>query len=219
MRVLRVWLAVVVLMSAQLVRGQAPPPEKPVKPAAAPQGQAPVKPGTVAQAQVPGQPASATPAKPAAAPPTVAPPPPAPTPSQVPAGVGSGAAPVVPTPISPSSETYVYRAEGRRDPFLTLIGTGAIPRDATHKDGPAGMTVGEISVRGILQSKGALVAMIQGPDNKTYIVHTGDKLLDGSIKSITAQGLIVIQDVNDPLSLVRQREVRKLLRSLEDAKE
>ena len=113
----------------------------------------------------------------------------------------------------------MYRADGRRDPFLTLIGTGAIPRDATHKEGPAGMTVGEISVRGILQSKGALVAMIQGPDNKTYIVHTGDKLLDGSIKSITAQGLIVIQDVNDPLSLVRQREVRKLLRSLEDAKE
>ena len=223
MRVLRVWLAVVVLMSAQLVRGQAPPPEKPVKPAAAPQGQAPAKPGTVAPGQVSGQPASATPvqtpAKPGAAPPTVAPPPPAPTPSQVPAGVGSAAAPAVPTPIPQSSETYVYRAEGRRDPFLTLIGTGAIPRDATHKEGPAGMTVGEISVRGILQSKGALVAMIQGPDNKTYIVHTGDKLLDGSIKSITAQGLIVIQDVNDPLSLVRQREVRKLLRSLEDAKE
>jgi hypothetical protein len=61
--------------------------------------------------------------------------------------------------------------------------------------------------------------MIQGPDNKTYIVHSGDKLLDGTIKSITAQGLIVIQDVNDPLSLVKQREVSKLLRSLEGAKQ
>jgi Tfp pilus assembly protein PilP len=81
------------------------------------------------------------------------------------------------------------------------------------------MTVGEVSVRGIMQSKGALVAMIQGPDNKTYIVHQGDKLADGTIKTITAQGLVVIQEVNDPLSLVRQREVRKLLRSLEDAKE
>ena len=223
MRVLRVWLAFVVLMSAQVVRGQTPPPEKPVKPAAAPQGQAPAKPGTVAPGQVSGQPASATPAqtpaKPAAAPPPAAPPPPAPTPSQVPAGVGSAAAPAVPTPIPQSSETYVYRADGRRDPFLTLIGTGAIPRDATHKEGPAGMTVGEISVRGILQSKGALVAMIQGPDNKTYIVHQGDRLLDGTIKSITPQGLVVVQEVNDPLSLIKQREVRKLLRSLEDAKE
>ena len=82
-----------------------------------------------------------------------------------------------------------------------------------------GLTVGEISVRGVMQSRGSLVAMIQGPDNKTYLVHQGDKLLDGAIKTITPQGLIVIQEVNDPLSLVKQREIRKLLRSLEDAKE
>ena len=81
------------------------------------------------------------------------------------------------------------------------------------------MTLAEISVRGVLESRGTLVAMIQGPDTKTYIVHQGDKLLDGTIKTITPQGLIVVQQVNDPLSLVKQREIRKLLRSLEDAKE
>ena len=69
-----------------------------------------------------------------------------------------------------------------------------------------------------LQSRGGLVAMIQGPDKKTYIVHPGDKFLDGTIKSIIPQGLVIIQEVNDPLSLVKQREIRKLLRSLEDAK-
>jgi hypothetical protein len=61
--------------------------------------------------------------------------------------------------------------------------------------------------------------MIQGPDNKTYIVHSGDKLLDGTIKSVTSRGLIVIQEVNDPLSLVKQREVSKLLRSLESGRQ
>ena len=81
------------------------------------------------------------------------------------------------------------------------------------------MAVAEISVRGILQSKGTLVAMIQGPDNKTYIVHQGDRLLDGVIKTVISQGLVVLQQVNDPLSLVKQREVRKLLRGLEDAKQ
>ena len=79
-------------------------------------------------------------------------------------------------------------------------------------EGPAGLTVGEISVRGVMQSRGALVAMIQGPDNKTYIVHQGDKLLDGTIKSVTPQGLVVVQEVNDPLSLIKQREVRKQIR-------
>lgn len=118
---------------------------------------------------------------------------------------------------SPPTETYTYQPEGRRDPFLSLLGTG----DSRGKggEGVAGMTVGEISVRGVMQSRGAMVAMIQGPDNKTYIVHQGDKLLDGAIKSITMQGLVVDQQVSDPLSIVKHREVSKLLRSYEGAKE
>jgi Tfp pilus assembly protein PilP len=128
-------------------------------------------------------------------------------------------APQPPAATPPPAENYTYRSEGRRDPFQTLIGTGTDTNLQSRRgEGPAGMTLGEISVRGIMQSRGSLVAMIQGPDTKTYIVHQGDKLLDGTIKTITPQGLIVIQEVNDPLSLVKQREVRKLLRSLEDAK-
>ena len=141
-----------------------------------------------------------------------------------PAPAGQAPAPQTPqaqTPPPPPTETYVYQAAGRRDPFLNLIGAGNEGRVVSSRrgEGPSGMTLAEISVRGVLQSRGSLVAMIQGPDNKTYIVHQGDKLLDGTIKTVTAQGLIVIQEVNDPLSLVKQREVRKLLRSLEDGKE
>jgi Tfp pilus assembly protein PilP len=148
--------------------------------------------------------------------------PPAQTPPSTTPPAGAAAAPAKPAASQPPApENYTYQAEGRRDPFLSLVGSGSEPRAALSRkgEGPAGMTLGEISVRGIVQSRGALVAMVQGPDNKTYIVHQGDKLLDGTIKTITPQGLIVIQEVNDPLSLVKQREVRKLLRSLEDAKE
>ncbi len=134
------------------------------------------------------------------------------------AGVAFAQTPPAGQPPRPP-ETYVYNSEGRRDPFVNLLGTGSEPRAASKRgEGAAGMMVSEISVRGILQSRGALVAMVQGPDNKTYIVHQGDKFLDGRIKTITPQGLIIIQEVNDPLSLVKQREIRKLLRSLEDAK-
>jgi Tfp pilus assembly protein PilP len=122
-----------------------------------------------------------------------------------------------PKPVAP--ENYVYDPAGRRDPFISLLGTGTEARQASKKgDGPAGMTVAEISVRGVMQSRSGLIAMVQGPDNKTYIVHPGDKLLDGAIKSITPQGLVIEQAVNDPLSVVKQREVRKLLRGLEDSK-
>jgi len=125
----------------------------------------------------------------------------------------------VPAPKATPRDAYTYEPGGRRDPFQNLIGTGAEVRlSAKGVEGPAGLTVGEISVRGIIQSRGALVAMVQGPDNKTYLVHQGDKFMDGTVKAITAQGLVFVQAVNDPLSLVKQREIRKQLRSAEDAK-
>jgi Tfp pilus assembly protein PilP len=130
----------------------------------------------------------------------VAAPPPATTPAEQP----------------PSPEPYAYQSAGRRDPFQSLMGTGTELHAASSKgEGPAGMTVAEIAVRGVVQSRGTLVAMVSGPDHKTYIVHAGDKLLDGTIKSITQQGMIFTQDVNDPLSLVKQREVSKLLHAAE----
>jgi Tfp pilus assembly protein PilP len=133
---------------------------------------------------------------------------------------GPAAQPATPAVPPPPPETYTYQAEGRRDPFLNLVGTGTETRATSRKgEGPAAMMVAEISVRGVVQSRGELVAMVHGPDNKTYIVHQGDKFADGTIKSITPQGLVIVQEVNDPLSLVKQREIRKLLRSLEDAKE
>jgi predicted ATPase len=69
-----------------------------------------------------------------------------------------------------------------------------------------------------MQSRGGLVAMVQGPDKKTYLTHQGDKFADGIVKSVTTQGLVIMQEVNDPLSLVKQREIRKQLRSAESAK-
>ena len=123
-----------------------------------------------------------------------------------------------PAPAAPP-ENYTYQPEGRRDPFTTLLGTGAQqPGIGSRASGPAGMSVDELSVRGVMQSRDRLIAMIQGPDNRTYIVHAGDKLQDGVIKAVTARGLVIVQDVNDPLSLVKQREVIKRMRSQEDAK-
>ena len=161
------------------------------------------------RAQTPAQPpAAAKPAAPAPAQPAPAQPAPAP-----PATPPAASQPPVP-------ENYTYQPDGRRDPFLNLLGTGSEARATSRKgEGPSGLSVTDISVRGVMQSRGALIAMIQGPDNKTYIVHQGDKFLDGTIKSVTPQGLIVIQEVNDPLSLVKQREIRKFLRSVEDVKE
>lgn len=115
----------------------------------------------------------------------------------------------------PQNDAYVYQADGRRDPFLSLVHSGEDPKSTMKHDGLRTFMLAEISVRGVMQTKDALVAMVQGPDNRTYVIHRGDKLADAVVKSVTTQGLVAMQDVSDPLSVQKQREVRKWLRSLE----
>ena len=83
----------------------------------------------------------------------------------------------------------------------------------------AGLTVDELMVRGVLLNKGSYIALVSGPDKKTFKAQVNDRLADGTIRSISPQGLVIMQEVNDPLSLIKQREVRKGLRALEDGKQ
>jgi Tfp pilus assembly protein PilP len=125
----------------------------------------------------------------------------------------------VTAPAAPVEEVFSYHAEGRRDPFLTLVRRGLEGRPGGKRpEGVAGLAVAEITLKGVLASNGSYFAMIQGPDLRTYIVHPGDRLLDGTVKAIGPDAIVIVQDVNDPLSLTKQREVRKTLRVAEEVK-
>jgi len=141
------------------------------------------------------------------------------------AATAPAAAPVVrpATPPAPpvAPDTFTYEPAGRRDPFVSLVARGSDSKTTQggHRgDGLSGLSVAEVSVRGVLRSPGGYVAILQGPDNKTYIARPNDKLFDGTIRSISEQGLTVLQEVNDPLSLVKQREVHKGLRASDEGK-
>jgi hypothetical protein len=56
--------------------------------------------------------------------------------------------------------------------------------------------------------------MIGSTSGKTYSIRPGDRLMDGTVRAITAQAVVLMQQVNDPLSLDKQREVRKYLREV-----
>lgn len=123
-----------------------------------------------------------------------------------------------PDPNAPPTPpaNYSYSAQGRRDPFLSLVNRGVVDArtgaPGQRPDGVAGLSVNDLVVRGILQSQGGYIAMVQAPSGRTFTVRPGDQLWDGRVRTITADALIVVQEVNDPLSLEKQREVRKPLR-------
>jgi Tfp pilus assembly protein PilP len=132
-------------------------------------------------------------------------------------------APVVPTGPPPPAPppNYQYEPEGRRDPFMSLFNRGDArgqQKSVKRAEGVAGLMTGELVVRGIIQTRGTWVAMVAAPDGKVYSVRAGDRIGDGVIRNVTPQAVVILQEVNDPLSLEKQREVRKLLRGGEEVK-
>jgi len=112
---------------------------------------------------------------------------------------------------------YEYAPQGRRDPFVSLVNRGEDGKSlgaaaAKRADGAAGIATNELVVRGIVQTRGTWVAMVAGPSGKVFTVRAGDRLADGVVRAVTATSVVILQEVNDPLSLEKQREVRKFLR-------
>lgn len=113
---------------------------------------------------------------------------------------------------------FAYTPEGRRDPFVSLLRRGSSTRASApslRPPGLGGLSVEEITLRGTVRNREDFVGIAQGADQKTYIVRAGDKLLDGTIRMISQTEMVIVQQINDPLSLDKQREVRKVLRQIE----
>ena len=126
-----------------------------------------------------------------------------------------------PAPPPAAGPAFVYNPEGRRDPFVSLLKRATEARSRQGKQqatGIAGFLVSELSLKGVMQSRGDFVALVAGPDAKTYLIRVNDRLLDGVVRAITADTVVCLQDVNDPLSLTKQREVRMTLRAVTEAK-
>lgn len=134
-----------------------------------------------------------------------------PAPAGSPAAAPPAAAP--PAVEAASTQGYSYKSDGRRDPFVSLLGRASDQRGATNRPtGLAGVLINEVVVTGIVRSGAGFIATLKAPDNKTYIVRSGERLMDGTVKSISDRQVVFSQDVNDPLSLIKQREIPKTVR-------
>ena len=134
-----------------------------------------------------------------------------------PAATTAPAAPKVP-PLEPQG--YDYDPAGRRDPFISLVrrttSAAGVSSNARPR-GLAGLSIDEITVRGVIRRPQGSLAMVKGVNGKGYTLKVGDELYDGSVRAITADAVFFLQDVNDPLSVAKKREVRKPLRPAREA--
>ncbi len=117
--------------------------------------------------------------------------------------------------LDPPQNGYVYNPAGRRDPFVSLAkpvrtdDASARPR----RPGIEGFLLQEVSLKGIVKNIDGWIAVLEGPDRKGYFVRNGQHMHDGVITSIDAAGLTFRQEITDPLSPAKSRDVRRLLNS------
>jgi type IV pilus assembly protein PilP len=135
----------------------------------------------------------------------VAPPPARPMPSS--ASVQQSLQEILEEPAT--GETYRYDPQGRRDPFQSLVGPAPRIQPGQRPPGVPGFLIDEMKLQGVVRTRQGLVAMVNGPDNKGYLIRVGDKVLDGEVIRITASSVVFRQEVNDPTRIERYREVVK----------
>ena len=145
---------------------------------------------------------------------------PAPSGAKAPEATAVTAAPGGSAALPPQG--FSYNPEGRRDPFVNLLRRGSgldlSSNPGSRPAGLKGLGAGEVTLKGTMASQGSYVGILQGADARTYVVRAGERLLDGTSRSITADALVILQQVNDPLSKETHREVRKVLRQTEEAR-
>jgi Tfp pilus assembly protein PilP len=146
---------------------------------------------------------------------------------------GAEAAPGEPAraPLDVEVETggYSYNSQGRRDPFVSLQRPVAADRGPkTRKPGLEGFLIQEVALKGVVKTQGGgtgiaqkpgFIAILLGADQKSYFVTTGQRLYDGVIIAVDATSVTFRQEVTDPLSPVKTREVRKSLYASEEARQ
>lgn len=131
--------------------------------------------------------------------------------------------------LEPAPGGYTYNPQGRRDPFVSLLKpVGPQGAPGQRPPGMSGFLIQEVALKGIVKQTGqgygaadkaGYIAMFLGTDGKSYFVTVGQRLFDGEIIAIDAANVTFRQEVTDPLSPVRTREIKQSLYQSEEARQ
>ena len=118
-----------------------------------------------------------------------------------------------------SASATGYDDLGHRDPFVCLVQPKKLPGATTQgKPGTlATLAVGDVLVTGIMKVGQDPMALLQGPDGKSFPTKAGDRLRDGIVKRIERDAVVFLQQEEDVMGAMHPKETRKPIRVLEGA--
>jgi hypothetical protein len=115
---------------------------------------------------------------------------------------------------------YAYAPGSRRDPFISLlVNVGPSVAGQVRPVGMPGFLIQELALKGIVKDQSGYIALLLGTDGKSYFARIGQRFFDGVLVAMDAGTVTFRQEVTDPLSPVKTRDVKKSLYSSEEARQ
>lgn len=112
-----------------------------------------------------------------------------------------------------AGQNFVYRAEGRRDPFRNILSLRRreLVAPVERPAGLAGFLVGEVEPKATALVRGQWHVLLLGLDQRTYTAEVGTRLYDATIVAISENEVVFEQEVEDMLGARSTRQVVKKL--------
>jgi hypothetical protein len=103
--------------------------------------------------------------------------------------------------------------QGRRDPFITLVGkqTGGGGPTVNLPPGKGGLQVSTLILQGIVSGPNGMIAVVANPQKSVYFLHVGDELFDGRVDKIEIGSVLFHEVGKDAFGKPVEREVTRRL--------
>jgi len=119
-------------------------------------------------------------------------------------------------PPATSDVVIGYDSGGRRDPFVSLVmprrpAPSQAVQAGPRRTGLAALAVADTHIRGIVRHGDEMLAIAEGPDARSFVLHVKDRLFDAEVKAIDGQGVVFLERLDGAAGRA-PREIRKPLR-------
>ena len=103
--------------------------------------------------------------------------------------------------------------QGRRDPFITLVGkqSGGSGPTVNLPPGKGGLQVSTLILQGIVSGPNGMIAVVANPQKSVYFLRVGDELFDGRVEKIEIGSVHFHEVGKDAFGKPVEREVTRKL--------
>ncbi|MDW7756817.1 MAG: pilus assembly protein PilP [Desulfuromonadales bacterium] len=143
--------------------------------------------------------------------------------SNMPTTVPKISKPVAKAPVQPKEEAaaaeevkavppYVYKAEGKRDPFQPVVQVRRASMPEPEQLTPLQkFDLSQLKLIGIILGKGDPVAMVIAPDQKSYILKRGVKVgRSGGVVTLVEKDAVLVRETYRDMMGQEQQSIQKI---------